>query len=128
MRSKRIASSVYPDDEVEKVYTSDEPLPSMPNEMSFRERAARHSKAQNFFGMSRDWRDHEMFSTPPPLTETDRTDGVWPVNASNGTWPVNRRSSFYSFATFLSPLFLMHCGPTLSNFLYAFVSRFTALE
>ena len=101
---KHATSSIYPEDEDEKVYTSNKPLPAMPREPSCIPGKSHDVDRESFYPMSPEQSELERFLQAAPLTEADRVRGTWPVNASNGTLPVNRRSSFYGFVS--SPF---HC-------------------
>ena len=87
---KHMASSIYPENEEERVYTDDKPLPEMPKHDVRRE---------SFYPMSPELSESEQLPRAPALTTADVESGIWPVNASTETLPVDRRSSFYGFVS-----------------------------
>ena len=72
--SKRLASSIYPEDQEERIYTDDESFSEVPK-LDWRRDNVCLARA-NISGS-------DPLSHPPALTKGDAESGLWPVNTSN---------------------------------------------
>lgn len=84
--SKRLASSIYPEDQEERVYADDEGFSEVPK---------LDSQKHNLGLVRANINGSDPLSHPPALTMAHAESGLWPVNTSNGTLPVDRGTSFY---------------------------------
>ena len=115
---KHAASSIYPDDEVEKTYRSEAPLPPLPAaHFSIDDAVAHDVRRESFYpstpstagvGVGREVEEVPSPPAPPSSLGWQMEKSPNWTNESTGTLlPVERRSSFYGFvsAHFLREIF-----------------------